>query len=181
MMPGPRRQLAVAHRTQVAAQGLLAHRHAVFVKQPLDQVDDPPAHHPMRGRDRASFDNLGQRPLVLGTKYRARARRLAVQQPIRALDIEPQNPVPNRLQTNAANPRRFVPCPTIVNYRQRQQPSNLVRVPAQSRQSSKASPVKIVPKPNRRRHRNPPKAHDVESDYHQIGNPPKSQKPRALV
>ncbi len=149
MMPGPGRQLAVAHGAQVTAQGLLAHRHAIVVEQPLDQVNDPPAHHPMRGRDRALLDDRSQRPLMLGTKYRARTRCLAIQQAIRALGIEPQNPIPNRLQTNTTDPRRFVPRTAIVNHRQRQQPPNLVRVPAQSRLPPKTSPVKVVPKPNR--------------------------------
>ena len=56
-----RRQLAIAHGAQVAAQRLLADRHAIFVEQPLDQIDDPPANHAVRSRDRALLDNLGKR------------------------------------------------------------------------------------------------------------------------
>ena len=41
--------------------------------------------------------------------------RLAVQQTVGALGIEPQNPVPNRLQADAADPRRFVSRAAIAN------------------------------------------------------------------
>ena len=61
MMPRPCRQHSVAHGSQVAAQRLLADRHTIFVKQPLDQIYDQPAYHTMRRRDRALLDNLGKR------------------------------------------------------------------------------------------------------------------------
>jgi len=53
------------------------------------------------------------------------------------------------LQAHAADLCRRVPCATIVNYRQRQQPPNLVRVITQTRQPSKTRPVEIVPQHNR--------------------------------
>ena len=69
MMAWTRRQLAIAHGAQLAAQRLLDDRHAIFVEQPLDQIYDPPAHHTMRRRDRALLDNLGKRPLMLWAKH----------------------------------------------------------------------------------------------------------------
>jgi hypothetical protein len=142
MMPRARRQLPVAHGAQVAAQRLLADRHTIFVEQPLDQIDDPPAHHAMRRRDGALFDDLGKRPLVLGTKHWAATGGFAVEQALGPAGIEAQHPVSDRLQTNTADLRRRLPRTTIVNHRQRQQPPNLVGVTAQTRQPAKTSPSK---------------------------------------
>ena len=76
MMARPCCQFAIALGAQVAAQGLLADRHAKLVEQPLHQIDDPPANHAMRSRDRTLFDDLGQRPLMFGSKHWTRASRL---------------------------------------------------------------------------------------------------------
>lgn len=103
----------------------------------------------MRSRYGTLFDDLGQRPFMLGSKHRTRARRLAVKQALGPAGIEAQHPVSDRLQAHAADLCRRAPCITIVNHRQRQQPPNLICVPAQTRQPSKTSPVKIVPKHNR--------------------------------
>ena len=103
----------------------------------------------MTGRDRALLDNLGKCPFVLRSEHRARTGGLAVQQAVGSLSIEPQHPVPNRLQPDAADPRRFVSRAAIVNHRQRQQTSNLVRMPAQTRQPHNSRPVKITPQPYR--------------------------------
>ena len=139
----------------------------------MDQIDDPPANHAMRSRDRTLFDDLGQRPLMLGSKHRTRARRLAVKQALGPAGVEAQNPVSDRLQTDTADLRRRLPRTTIVNHRKRQQPTNLVRIATQPGQPSKTGPVKIVSKPNRRCHRKPPTARDVESDHSRFGNPPR--------
>ena len=149
MVSGPCRQFAIAHGAQVAAQGLLADRHAIFAEQPLDQIDDPPANHPMRSRDRTLFDDSRQRLFVLSSEHRTRARCLAIEQPVGPARVEAQHPVPNRLQAHAADICRRVPRTTIVYHRQRQQPANLVRIPAQTRQPSKTSSVEIVPQNNR--------------------------------
>ena len=46
------------------------------------------------------------------------------------MGVEPHNPVPNRLQPDAADPRRFGPGAAVVDLGQRQQPPTLTRVPA---------------------------------------------------
>ena len=103
----------------------------------------------MRSRDWTLFDDLGQRPFVLAAKHWTRAGRLPVKQALGPLGVEAQHPIPNRLQTNAADLCRRVPRATIVNHRQRQQPPNLVRVPAQTRQPSKTNAIKTLPQNNR--------------------------------
>jgi len=59
------RQLAVSHRPQFAAQRLLRHGDLMFLPEPLAEVDDPPAHHAMHGRDRAVLNHGSQRGAML--------------------------------------------------------------------------------------------------------------------
>ena len=100
---GPCRQFAIAHGAQVAAQGLLADRHALFIEQPLHQIDDPPTNHAMRSRDRTLFDDLGQCPFMLSSKHRTRARRLAVKQALGPVDVETQHPIPTDASNTSVN------------------------------------------------------------------------------
>ena len=59
-MARPRRELSEAHRLQFAAHGRLVERDGELFVQPLHQIDQPPAHHAVNGRDRTSFDNFLQ-------------------------------------------------------------------------------------------------------------------------
>src|SRR3546814_10534542 len=74
MMTGPRRQLAIAEPAQLTAQGLRADRDRELVPDPLRQIEQPPAHHAMRRRDRSVLDDLRQCPAVLLVKQWRRAR-----------------------------------------------------------------------------------------------------------
>ena len=65
MMARPGRQLAEAHRAQLPAQGLLGDRDGELVPDPLCEIDQPPADHPVSRRDRPALDNPGKR-LALG-------------------------------------------------------------------------------------------------------------------
>ena len=47
------RELAIVHGPQLPAQRLLGDRDAELLPEPLDQIDQPPAHHAVDGRDRA--------------------------------------------------------------------------------------------------------------------------------
>jgi hypothetical protein len=58
---------------------------------------------------------------------------LALDQAVRAAGVEPHNPVPKGLQPNAADPRRFGPGATIIDFGQGQQPPTLTRVPGRFR------------------------------------------------
>ena len=52
MMPGPCRQLAIAHRPHDPAEGLFAGGDAVGGVEPLRQIDQPPTHHSIDRRHR---------------------------------------------------------------------------------------------------------------------------------
>src|SRR4051812_40177707 len=54
------RELAVVHGPQLAAQGLLGDRDPELLPDPLDEIDDTPAHHPVNRRDRARVDDALQ-------------------------------------------------------------------------------------------------------------------------
>ena len=60
-MPGTSRKLAIAHGAQFPAQGLPGDDNAEFLEDPLAEIDDPPPHNPMNGRDRAALDHRGER------------------------------------------------------------------------------------------------------------------------
>ncbi len=75
-------QLAVAHGTQFAAQGLLGDADPEFLPDPLAQIDQPPAHDTINRRDRAAFDRRLQRRAMGVVQLRGLAGRLAVDQPI---------------------------------------------------------------------------------------------------
>ena len=47
----------VAERLDLAAHGRLAERDAEFLPDPLHQIDQPPAHHPVDRRNRPALDN----------------------------------------------------------------------------------------------------------------------------
>jgi len=106
MMARPGRQLTETHRAQFPAQGLLRDRDAVFVPDPLRQIDQPPSNDTVHRCDRPALDNPDKR-LSLGRVELGRlAWRLAVDKTVRPCSVEPQHPITDRLQTDTANPRR---------------------------------------------------------------------------
>ena len=128
MMPRAGRELAIAHRAQLAAERLLGDADPELLAHPLAQIDQPPAHHAVDRRDRPALDDRGQgRPLRV-VQARRLARRLAVDQAVRAVGIELQHPVAHGLQRHAADPRRLGPGGAVVDLRQRQQPPRLRRM-----------------------------------------------------
>ncbi len=56
----PRRQLAIVHCAQLAAERLLGDGHPELIMQPLAQINDPPAHDAMDRRRRPAFDDRGE-------------------------------------------------------------------------------------------------------------------------
>ena len=75
------RELAIAKRPHLTAQGLLGDREAEFLPDPLHQIDQAPAHHAMDGRNGPLFDDgLQSRALGL-VQDRPSTRGLAVDQP----------------------------------------------------------------------------------------------------
>ena len=92
-MPGPRRELAIAHFAQDAAQGRLRDRYPELFPEPLRQIDQPPAHDTMHGRDRSSVDQRAKSPSMLIAEQGWLAGRLTVEQARRSLGVEPHDPV----------------------------------------------------------------------------------------
>jgi hypothetical protein len=110
-------KLAIAHRAQHPAQRLLADRDAEFRRDPLRQIDQPPAHHPVHRRVGTGFDDPLQGRTLLGIQQRRLTRRLAVDQPLRAGRVERQHPVPHRLDPDAADPGRFAARTPVIDRR----------------------------------------------------------------
>jgi len=82
-------QLRKAQGLQFTAHRRLAHRDAERLPDPLRQIDQPPAHDAMDGRDRTALDGLRQCSPLLSVQFRGIARRLAVDQPIRSAPVKP--------------------------------------------------------------------------------------------
>src|SRR5262245_17908430 len=84
----PGREFAVAHGPELPAECLLGDRDAEFLKYPLCQIDQPPAHHAVDRRDRTTFDHAGKCSAVAVVELGWLPRRLAVQQTIRPSCVE---------------------------------------------------------------------------------------------
>jgi hypothetical protein len=153
----PRGKLPEAHGPQFATDGCLARRNAERVPEPLHQIDQPPANHPVQIGLRSGLDRSRQRRALSGVQRGRFARRLAVDQTLRSFGVEAHHPVAHDLQAHAANPRRLGPRSALVDHRQRQQPPDLFRVPAAPRQPPQVLPTEIPSKPDRRRHGKPPR------------------------
>src|SRR5262249_5023116 len=82
------REFAVAHGPELPAERLLGDRDAEFLKYPLRQIDQPPAHHAVDRRDRTTFDHAGKCSAVAVVELGWLPRRLAVQETIRPSCVE---------------------------------------------------------------------------------------------
>src|SRR5579872_1672630 len=60
VMAGPGREFAIAHLVQDPAQGRFRNRDPELFPDPLDQIDQPPAHDAVDGGDRSRFDQRGK-------------------------------------------------------------------------------------------------------------------------
>jgi hypothetical protein len=85
--------------------------------EPTRQVNQPPAHNPMNGRDRAALNNLRESLALDIIQQGGLARRLTVEEPVWTSSIEPHDPVPYDLQRHSANPRRIAAAPAIIYFR----------------------------------------------------------------
>lgn len=81
----------------------------------------PPAHDAVDRRDRAALHEFRQCPQVLGRQFRRRTGAPTVLQTLRAVRVEPQNPVTHNLQRDATDLRRIRPPSTVIDHRKRQQ------------------------------------------------------------
>ena len=148
------RELAIVHGPQLPAQRLLGDRDAELFPEPLDEVDQAPAHHAMDRRDRALVDPGHQgRAMRIGELGRL-AGRLAVDQPVRAMGVELHHPVAHDLQRDPADPGRLGAGRPLIDRRQRQQPSGLRAILGLTGHRTERSGIKVCPERNR--HGEPP-------------------------
>jgi hypothetical protein len=106
-MAGTSRELTITHGAQFAAQRLLGDDDAKLLENPLAKIDDPPAHDPMNRRNRAAFDDRGERRPMRVVKPGWLSRRLAVDQALRSMGVELHHPIANDLKRHPADLRRL--------------------------------------------------------------------------
>jgi hypothetical protein len=111
------RKLAIADLAQHAAERPLGDNDAEFLENPWAKIDDPTAHDPMNRRDRPALEDCSQRRPMLVVQPRRLPRRLAVDPAFPTMRIEPDHPVANDLQSDAANLRRPGAARAVVNRR----------------------------------------------------------------
>jgi hypothetical protein len=149
------RELAIAQSPQLPAQGLLRDREAELLPEPLDQIDQAPAHHAVDRRNRSLFDDgLQGRPLGL-VQDRSSTRGLAVDQPGRTLGVEAQHPVTHALQGDATTAGRLRPRLAVVDHGQSQKAADLVGIARLFGQRAQSRRVEIGAKGNRGSHDHP--------------------------
>ena len=138
-------ELAPAHGAQFAAQRLLGDADPELLPQPPAQVDETPPHHAVHRRDRAALERRRQRRPVGVAQPRRLARSLAVDQPLRAMGIELQHPVPDDLPRHAADPRRLGPRRSVVDGGHRQKAPRLRGILRPSCRRTQTRRVEIAP------------------------------------
>src|ERR1700726_2060435 len=79
--------IAKADGAQFPAQCLLGDDDAEFLEHPLAEIDDPPAHDAMHGRDRAALEYRGERGAMRAVQTRRLSGRLAINQPFRPMAL----------------------------------------------------------------------------------------------
>jgi hypothetical protein len=171
MVLGAGGDLAQAERPHLAAEGLLGDREAVFLEQPLGQIDQALADHAMdRGRG-ACLHHAQELLTLLVVELRRLAWRLAVDQPGRACGVEAQNPITQGLQPNTTNPSCLATSAAFVDLGQSQQAPDLARVLAPSRQSAQRRSIEVTSQFHRRRHGELQIVRHLESDLRPGGDP----------
>jgi hypothetical protein len=114
------RELAITHGPQLPAQGLLGNGDAELLEDPLRQIDQPPSHHPVDSRDRASLDHPLNGSALDVIKLRGLARRFAVQKTVGASRIEAEHPIADDLKSHAPDLRCLAARCTVIDRRKRQ-------------------------------------------------------------
>src|SRR5262249_48893910 len=84
-------QFAVAHGSQLPAERLLGDCDAEFLEDPLRQIDQPPAHHAMHRRDRATLDHAGNGLPLSVVELGRLSCRLAIHETVRTVAREAQH------------------------------------------------------------------------------------------
>jgi hypothetical protein len=148
VMTRTRGQLAIAERTQLAAQRLPGDADPEFLPDPLAQIDNPPANDTMHRRDRSALDDRRQCGPVRVIQPRRLAGRATVDQTVRAATVELHHPVPHDLARYPANAGGLRTCRSIINRCQRQQTACLRRFLALARSRPQTNRIKIISQRN---------------------------------
>jgi hypothetical protein len=125
MMARASRELAIPHSAQHPPQRLLGDSDAKFLENPLAEIDDPPAHDLVNRRDWAALDDHGERGAIPVVQPRRLPSRLAVNQPVRALGVELDQPSRTTCKPDAPDLRRLSARRAVVNHRTSQKPARL--------------------------------------------------------
>jgi hypothetical protein len=172
-MARPGRELAKVQGAQLAAQRLLGDRDPELLPDPLHQVDQTPAHHPVNGRDRALLDHPLQGRALLAIEQRLGARGLAGPEPFRSRGVEVQHPVAHDLQSDRTDPGRVRARSARVNGRQGQQPTGLVGITRALGQPAQLRGIEVGTERDRGGHGNLPAGDRHRESYRaQADKPP---------
>src|SRR5262249_26873893 len=120
-------------------------------------MDQPPAHHAMHRRDRATFDHAGDGLPLSVVELGRLSCRLAIQETVRTAGVEAQHPVPDDLKSDTADLGRLGARRTVIDRRKRQKPSGLRAIFASPGQTPQLRPINILAKWYRSRHDEPPR------------------------
>jgi hypothetical protein len=103
-------------------------RDAKLLVQPHDQIAGPPAHNAIDRRDRACLHEAGEKRLMLVGQLAWRARRRLVDETVRPLLVEPDDPIPQRLTVHAADLRCLFSRAAVQHRCDRKQSTRLRRI-----------------------------------------------------
>jgi len=87
-MARSRRELNIAQFFQLPAHRRHIKRYRKFVIKPPGQINQPPAHNAMDGRDRAALNYFDKRSALRIIEQRLSARCLAIDQPAGTTGVE---------------------------------------------------------------------------------------------
>jgi hypothetical protein len=148
------RELAIVQGPQLAAQGLLGDRDPELLPDPLDEVDQTPAHHAVDGRNGPLLDDgLQGRAMRIG-EFRGLAGRLAVDQARGPMGVELHHPVAHDLHRDPADPGRLSAGCSIIDRGQGQKAPRLRAVLRGAGNRAQHIGIKVCPERNR--HGEPP-------------------------
>ena len=148
------RELAIVHGPQLAAQGLLGDGEAQLLPEPLDQIDQAPAHHAVDGRNGPLLDDGPQGRAMRVGELGGLARRLAVDQALGPMGVELHHPVPHDLNRDPADPSRLSAGRPVIDRGQGQKAPRLRAVLGRAGNRAQRMGIKVCPERNR--HGEPP-------------------------
>ncbi len=109
----------------------------------------------MGRRDGPVLDGLCERLALRVVELGRLARRLAVNQPVRSIDIETQHPIPDHLKPDTADPRRIRARPAVINLGQGEKAAALSRILRRLGQAPQTRTIEVSPQSNRCSHGEP--------------------------